>query len=106
MTDEQIIKALECCQITNCKDCVYCGCDEYRLCVENLLKDTLNLINRQQAEIEQLKTEKDNLIKTYAECQVEFLKEFTEKLKPILFHYYDSEIDNLAKEMGCGNDYI
>ena len=55
MTDEQIIKALECCleDVANCNNCPYeryCGMYE-----DNMLRDTLALINRQKAEIEQLK---------------------------------------------------
>jgi signal transduction protein with GAF and PtsI domain len=57
MTDEQIKKALEICSITNmvleCKDCPY---DTFnaRNCTTKLCEDALDLINRQQAEIERL----------------------------------------------------
>ena len=57
MTDEQIIKALECC------DCpTLAGCDECCLkctddCTGNLTKATIDLINRQKAEIERLNKE-------------------------------------------------
>ena len=58
MNDNEIIKALECCvEIgeNDCQNCPYfndvsCGCRNY----ENL-KDALDLINRQKAEIERLK---------------------------------------------------
>ena len=57
MTDEQIIKALECCckSFGNCTKCPYKEVD----CVTTsgkslLLKDALDLINRQKAEIERL----------------------------------------------------
>ena len=61
-----------------------------------------------KAEIERLQTEKDNLIKTYSECQVANLKEFAEIVKANrrkLFNYiysdtgFDNQIDNLLKEM-------
>ena len=42
---------------------------------EELWQQIANIIETQQAEIDRLKTEKDNLIKTYAECQIDFLKE-------------------------------
>ena len=99
VTDEQIIKALE------------CRC--------NLIKDALDLINRQQAEIERLKgwenllkAEKHSLIKTEA------IKEFAERLKSLVnqHHYmlanihnsrdfgmftvgFEQAIDNIVKEM-------
>jgi hypothetical protein len=37
-------------------------------------------INRQNAEIENLRKEKDNLIKTYKECMTEAIKDFAERL--------------------------
>lgn len=117
MTDNEIIKALECCiaYITDCENCPYHIVGDGD-CVNKTKADAINLINRQQAEIERLKTEKDNLIKTYAECQVDFLKEFVNKLKT--WHSYakydvaghqqkqivisEVTLDNLVKEMGCG----
>lgn len=50
--------------------------DEYKL-----IKDTLDLINRLQTDKERLQTEKDNLIKTFGECQKDVIKEFAESLK-------------------------
>jgi protein-arginine kinase activator protein McsA len=44
MTDNYIIKALECCKAYNCKECSYRGkCNEIK-------HDALDLINRQKAE--------------------------------------------------------
>ena len=73
MTDEQIIFNLECCANSNCFDCSFD-------CLDEMPKFSLKLIKKQQAEIDRLKTEKDNLIKTYSECQIAFLREFVEKL--------------------------
>ena len=61
-------------------------------------------INRLQAENERLKIEKDNLIKTYSECQVANLKEFADRLKANTREFgaakgIQREIDNLLKEM-------
>lgn len=52
MTDEQIIQALECCYIHG-KKCGQCRANDFE-CLE-LEKITLDLINRQRAEIERLK---------------------------------------------------
>lgn len=80
MTDEQIIKAFKCITYGEIDKCLRCPYDVYKECETFVYEDALELIKRQRAEIERLKVEKDNLIKTYAECQVEFLKEYVEKL--------------------------
>lgn len=59
MTDNEIIKALEtCANEDHCGDCPLDygldGCVEFR---SNLLPMTLNIINRQKAEIEELNRE-------------------------------------------------
>ena len=56
MTDEQIIKALECCSEHNtfCKGCSYKH-KTVEYCDSDLFKDAVALINRQKAEIERLK---------------------------------------------------
>ena len=53
MTDDKIIKALECCGIDRCDDCP-CWTEEL-LCDHNLELLALDLINRQAVEIESLK---------------------------------------------------
>lgn len=101
MTDEQIIKALECCskEFGNCEGCPYD--DDNSDCVtikgETLMiKDTLDLINRQNAEIEQRKAEKLKLHKLIPkmlkEAKSEAYKEFAEKFKGLLKEYapYDT----------------
>lgn len=57
MTDEQIMKALECC--TNCicnhaKTDTECPLVKMDFCKNYLMKESLSLINRQKAEIEEL----------------------------------------------------
>ena len=54
MTDEQIIKALECCPYhSNCEEC---PCDSF--CDKpNVYDEAVSLIQRQKAEIERLKAE-------------------------------------------------
>ena len=59
MTDEEIIKALECCFIT--ESCENCPMDKKRFikrfikCIDKIGKNALNLINRQHEEIEKLR---------------------------------------------------
>ena len=105
LTDSEIVKALECCteDIPNCDECPYDHYCSIHSQEHNVLKDTLDLINRLQAENERLKTEKDNLIKNYRECQVDNLKKFAERLNHIFWHEEDrvirKVINNLLKEL-------
>lgn len=99
MTDKEIIKALECCadeSIEYCQVCPYMFdtiyCDQMKL-----RADALDLVNRQQEqldaviagqetlqkalaekdkEIEQLTAENDRLIETFGECQERAIKDF------------------------------
>jgi hypothetical protein len=138
MTDKEIIKALECC--ISAESCCVCGytkmCDgttihqfaldlinrqkaeidqyaqdQHELMIE--MDKLFDTVEKQKAEIERLKIEKDNLIRTYAECQAEAVKEFIERLKTETVevdvscgygkeHYTEAvtviAINNLAKE--------
>lgn len=78
MTDKEIIKALEVCtsEMQNCEICPLLGnCDP-------LFLDSraLDLISRQQTEIERFKIEKEELIKAYREIQVSNLMAFVKSL--------------------------
>ena len=57
MTDKEIIQALECCQKGECGICnrLSASCSPEIECRMELMQITLDLINRQQAEIELLK---------------------------------------------------
>lgn len=93
MTDNEIIKALECCpKHTECGKCPLLNTTD---CIVVSQHGALNLINRQKAEIERI-TEKYNcqqtvyadlskIIKEQAEqlkkAKSEAIKEFSEKLK-------------------------
>lgn len=74
-TDEDIIRALECCANGECDECLYCDCSP---CKEYLNNAALDLINRQREEIEVIK-------ETTAEIRYEAIKEFAESIKT----YYD-----------------
>lgn len=106
MTDKEIIKALECCSnqkyISDCEKCKYFAFD----CKDTLIEQALDLINRQQAEIERLKGWQDLLkAEKHSLIKAEAVKEFAERLKAVSHPYADTQmvfelqIDNLVKEM-------
>lgn len=125
MTDEQIKKGLEVCSMTNmtleCKNCPY---DTFnaRNCSIKLCEDALDLINRQQSEIERLQEDSkrlkkvqmqlDDAMKMYSTIKAEVIKEYKEKLRDLSSEsdLYDrdgrwvqavtlDEIDETYKEM-------
>ena len=128
-TDEQIIKALECCFTndfgkTNCNKCAFYTATAK--CMDDMQNAVIDLINRQAAEIERLTAKilvKDN-INDYNTMQLriareelrtaksEAIKEFAERLKKHNFvdnlsldgkeTVYVDDIDNLVKEMTEG----
>ena len=72
---------------------------------KDCIKAVFELAEQQQAEIERLQTEKDNLIKTYKECATEVIKDFLYRLKSIPnIVVYKREIDAIAEEMGVKTD--
>jgi hypothetical protein len=122
LTDNEIIKALECCKTTlseigACKECpLYQG--EGHTCITTLSKNALDLIKCQKAEIEDLK----KVIETMTNEQLQFgfeaeskieqakaeaIKEFAERLKRhCYFDHKDQRnavaeviIDHYVKEM-------
>ena len=120
MTDNEIIKAAECCFIR--RD--HKGCPLARFgsnvteCRRELAENTINLINRQKAEIEEnqalierLQNANVRALKGMTEiakanARFEAIKEFAERLKADKFAHKNfgelvavEDIDNLAKEM-------
>ena len=103
MTDNEIIKALECCLSQN-GECDNCP-QHSRTCVDDLLHQSLDLINRQKAEIERWRTECGNqstlwskhyesIFETAKETiKAEAIKEFAERVReeltPELKNSYD-----------------
>ena len=68
MTDNEIIKALECCA----KDEWYCdnNCSFFEKCSKTLMaKSAFNLINQQNAEIERLKDENKSIRYCYEQAK-------------------------------------
>jgi hypothetical protein len=122
MTENEIIKALECCAkkgVPDCDKCSYneCCCDG----TNRMLNDTIDLIKRQQAEIERLQGYNENLqtanvalSNEILDIKTEAIKEFAERLKSrtrqmteydeggwdcTRYAIDDEGIDNLANEM-------
>ena len=90
MTDNEIIKALECCSTPRILDCENCPYSHDYSC-EVLERDALDLINRQKAEIER----KDRILESYAlqhgtatdkevllrQAKAEAVREFADKIE-------------------------
>ena len=111
LTDNDIIKALECCDTREwCNDCP---------CKDVLSNQIVDLINRQHAEIETLKTNNHSLCLTLSNRarveRTEAIKEFWDKLKEeqeYLIGIDDKykpyvaceDGDNLVKEMTEGKE--
>ena len=95
MTDEQIIKALECCINGNCDDC-------YNVlfnCMHNAITNALDLINRQKAE-------KERLLQKLQQAESEAIYKLVKKFKDRIVNKYEyvqvgifDELDNLVKEI-------
>lgn len=81
MTDKEIIKALECLcgYALKCRECPYSPRYPFPLCEQQVAKDTIDLITRQQAEIDKLK-----------EC-------------PKCVYEYDGEITEYCVQGPCSN---
>ena len=131
MTDTEIIKALECCTTkgAKCSDCPAFKKVDRSDC-KKYFRGAIDLINRQQKEVERLKAEEEKYpfkcvmpfnsmvcsksIEDYDHLDgniwAEAVKEFAEHLKEEWFNnYYDSPdvdfdefVDNLVKEYDKG----
>lgn len=80
MTDNEIIKALEW-NISKFGEEVCFGYMDKDGCKKVNAKDILDLIKRQQAEIERFTKETMNMAITIETCQTEAITEFAERLK-------------------------
>lgn len=106
MTNEQIIKALECCSSDafndskeRCTGCKYDGADKNLFCFEVLEKDALDLINRQKAELSKKDTEIDILIRKKESLNDE-IAEVKAELETLeyKYRYIDSQIPMFEAE--------
>lgn len=112
MTDNDIIKALECCSSEfECHNgCPYYNNGEFKCRDLSFYKDTLDLINRQKAEIEEKSNKLRDVLPIVAELKAEAITEFAERLREkckakdeeawYVYHSITCEdIDQIAKEM-------
>ena len=124
MTDNEIIKSMQCVigNGVNCSECAYQKTLPFPSCTRMCAKNALDLINRQNAEIERLNIESETLatqlkgayeqIHKLNMAKSETIKEFAERLKEKLQWdvefdnklVFESDIDNLVKEMTEGNN--
>ena len=109
MTDNEIIKALECCGDKVCKQCP--NFSEDIECGEKLIKQAFDLINRLQEENEEYKADKEQYIKDYemletklkyAETNTEFEKQRVlylqaENEKLLATRWNTSQVEKLQK---------
>lgn len=120
MTDNEIIKALECCNDGACKYCPFCDDD----CMQKCHSKVIELINSQKAEIERLKSFENTSHYWYKKAgesidnievaKSEAIKEFVELLKEKndnpgkamfdVYEFYGETIDKLVKEMTEGKE--
>jgi len=97
ITDKEFVRILKYCNtIKTEQHCNTCPFYEYEKCTTVLLDGAADLIKYKDAEIERLqKYNTEVAFKHYNDG----VKEFAEKVKEETYHYYDSDIDELAKEM-------
>lgn len=117
MTDEQVIEALVLCANTgSCRECPLYSMHSAN-CIIKLMNNTLDLIKRQQAEIEQWKEEANryqnlwcDAEKDISNARIEAQKDFAERLKEHMcsydfsnYHYFkavdEDTLDEVLKEM-------
>ena len=117
LTDNEIKKALECCVNNTNEDCNKCVCSGSNVsCVDVLLTNALDLINRLQAENERLtirlrkaEHQLDDLCIMHNVIKAEAYKEFAERLEKMMCyeHFFETDVvvldrnklNNLLKEL-------
>lgn len=113
MTDNEIIKALECCTTETCWDCPFEPKEQRKGtfgCCEENIKNALDFINRQKAEIERLKGDLHDCVREVSRSHEidknKAIEKFADKLKKekqkkeiLRMPFFDTDIDNLVAEM-------
>ena len=103
MTDEQIIKALECHSDRNIETCSLCPLMSVEGCAYELAKNSLYLINRYKADIERYKGVIKLLEKDVAEAKVEAYKEVAERIKQIICDHCYPDFNKDGKPINVWN---
>ena len=101
MTDKEIKKALECCKrdfsMRNCLDCPY-NKEKSANCMSFMIEDALDLINRQQAGIEELKAkrlEDDKLLNDRVQDSVNSVSNANDKYVKALERVFNDKVAEL-----------
>ena len=121
MTDNDIIKALECCgNWESAKSCEDCPANIYGFgCAQKMAKHTLDLINRQKAEIERLTKAGKEAVNCFTRMETlykikckeleiaksEAIKEFAERFKDIIKEPFSCGFDILKPPREALHDY-
>ena len=112
MTDNEIIKALECCSWKDEKHCEICPYDKKETntyCSVDLAKDALHLINRQKANNKEIWEERNRIHESLKETETEleeYRKAYVDGQAEI--ERLQQKIENLNKAYPCTvkmNDY-
>lgn len=104
MTDNEIIKGLECCgsPYNRCFECPLCEMERVK-CSTELAAKALDLINRQKLEIKNLERIKDTIailaVKEFAERLIKKAEIVSGGDYGFTYEITEDEIDNLVKEM-------
>ena len=104
-TDAEIMKALEICNSTKKGHCLN-RCPYYNYsanCMQSMINDALDLINRQKAEIEKLEKIERFATKTIEKQDAEI--ELLHKTKQLIKSEAIKEFAEKLKERRCGNTY-
>ncbi len=99
MTDNEIIKALKCCKDLKCSECPKKGNLFVTDCDVKLCDEVLELIKRQQAEIEELKAKNEKIYKAWSEDlqdKIKFIHEQNEQLDDLRLEKYGIKAINKA----------
>ena len=110
MTDNEIIKALECCNKCNTTGsidecCPECPLSDYDGCCDKLIVELAGLFNRQKAEIERLETMHSEMCIGMEKLKEKAITKFAERLRRKIGYYEPTNasvrghINNLVKEM-------
>lgn len=109
MTSEQVIKDLRACLDFDAfgdRDCIECSQEDWRVCRNNLMKQALDLVNRQKVEIEALQYDMELLKQEKKFIENQAIKEFARIVKENMTDgygdegkiIYESNFDYLVKD--------